>query len=169
MGIVRAHRAEIEVDSAPGQGSTFRIRFPAAETKAGKRASTQSAAPKPNLVLLIDDEEMILQVAKTALTRAGLAALTATSGSEGMDLFRRHTDEIAAVVLDVTMPDMGGRDVLRALRQVKPDVVVIVSSGHALSEMERHFAEDRPDGFLPKPYTPLTLAAVVAERIKLAG
>ena len=84
-----------------------------------------------------------------------------------MELFRRRAGEIAAVVLDVTMPDVGGRDVLRELRRVRPDVIVIVSSGHAPAEMERHFAEDLPTGFLPKPYKPSELAAVVAEHLKL--
>jgi PAS domain S-box-containing protein len=168
MGIVRAHLGAIEVESVPGSGTVFRVRFPAAqEDEAPSPANLERCveAVEPATVLLIDDEEMVRKFAEHVLNRMGAQVLTADCGRAGIDVFRARAAEIDLVVLDASMPDLGGREVLREIRKLRPDMPILTSSGHPRSEMERYFGEDRSLGFLSKPYKPDELAAAVAALI----
>jgi DNA-binding NtrC family response regulator len=108
-------------------------------------------------VLLVDDEDGVLSFAKLALERCGYQVLAARSGREAVDTFAVHFKSIAVVVLDLTMPGMGGEAVLLEMKRIDPAVRVILSSGYGDTDAER-FQSYGLAGLLPKPYTARTLA-----------
>jgi PAS domain S-box-containing protein len=168
-GIVRGHRGAIQVFSVPGAGSTFRVLFPAVAGSAAPEARTETGADLcgSGLVLLIDDEEPVRTTAEAALRRYGYHAAVARDGVEGVEVFRRSPGEFVAVLLDLTMPVLGGQGTLRLIRQVRPDVPVIGSSGYNETEASRQFPAGELAGFLQKPYTSAALARKLREVLAL--
>jgi PAS domain S-box-containing protein len=165
-GIVRGHKGAITVTSSPGKGSCFTVLFPAAE---GTVADSPLPARETNLVgrgtvLVVDDEEVVRDVAKHTLERYGYQVLLANSGLAAIDVFKRHPGEITLVVLDLSMPGMGGDEALPELRRIRPNVKVVVSSGYSEAEMMRLFAGQRVSGLIQKPFTSNRLA----EKVKIA-
>jgi PAS domain S-box-containing protein len=169
LGTIRAHRGAVHVESTPGRGSRFRVLLPAVP-----HAVPAPAVKRPHLpispgtgtVLIIDDEPTVRLLTGKVLEHAGYSVLAAESGSNGLELYRRHRDAIAAVVLDMTMPGMGGLEVLKELRSLDPRVKVLVSSGFSEDEVARTFSDEGFAAFLHKPFDPqdllLTLAQVIA-------
>jgi two-component system CheB/CheR fusion protein len=156
QGIVRRHRGGLTVDSTPGRGTTFTVFFPAARAKASATAAdlqVEASAPERATVLIVDDEEIVRRTATAALTKHGYAVLIAENGQAAVELFRSLSERIALVLLDMTMPVMGGETALRELQSVKPDVKVILSSGFNEAEAVRRFAGAGLSGFIQKPYT----------------
>ncbi|MCO5172057.1 MAG: PAS domain-containing protein [Planctomycetes bacterium] len=156
LGIMRAHRGAIGVESAPGAGSTLRVAFPAIARpspapppeRAPQRPPT--AADRPT-VLVVDDERHVRSVARIALEESGYRVLTASDGREAVELFTAH-DEIRAVLLDLLMPDMDGEEACESLRRVRADVPIILSSGLGEDAALSRFAARGLAGFLKKPY-----------------
>ncbi|HJT87099.1 MAG TPA: GAF domain-containing protein [Bryobacteraceae bacterium] len=161
-GVVRGHRGAIRVHSAPGQGSIFRVFFPASEAHAGSAQNEKFPAADmrgSGLVLVIDDEETVRGVAESTLHQYGYDVAIARDGREGVEIFRRAPGGFRAVLLDLTMPVMGGEDTLRLLKEIRPDIPIIASSGYSELEASRRFREGALAGFLQKPYTGAALAA----------
>ncbi len=108
-------------------------------------------------VLVVDDDEGVRELLDATLRRAGLRVLLARDGREGVDLFRRHADEIRAVVLDRTMPDIGGEDAFDEIRRIRPDARIMLISGYSEERAAWHFIDKGLDAFLHKPFEPATL------------
>ncbi len=155
LGIMRAHRGAIKVYSEVGRGTTFKMLLPAAEG-AAEALTRPPAKDRPEattgLVLVVDDETSVRTVVKRLLESAGYAVITAADGEEGVEVFRAHHPHVRAVILDVTMPRMGGEEAFRRLRQIDPDVRVILSSGYSEQEATSQFAGKGLAGFLEKPF-----------------
>jgi CheY-like chemotaxis protein len=163
-GILRSHKAAVTVDSAPGQGSCFTVLFPAVARPAGERsaAGRDVALQGAGVVLVVDDEKFVREMAKRALELHGYTVLLADSGMAAMDVLKRSPGEIAAVVLDLSMPNMGGEEALPELRKIRPGVKVVVSSGYSEADAMGLFKGQPVSGFIQKPYT----ARKLAEKVK---
>jgi CheY-like chemotaxis protein len=111
-------------------------------------------------VLVVDDEEIVRKVAKSALESYGYEVLLAANGKEALEVFRKKGRLIALVILDLTMPIMAGRETLQHLRAIA-DVPVILSSGYNEAEAKRCFAGEPLAGFVHKPYTSAEIRARV--------
>jgi CheY-like chemotaxis protein len=154
------------VDSVPGDGSTFRVLFPATEEEPVRPQPQRQRRDLSGTgtILVVDDEEIVRKVARNALECYGYAVVLAENGQIAVDLFRRMADQFTAVLLDMTMPVMGGEETLRNLQGIQPQVKVILTSGYNEVDAIRRFTGAGLAGFLQKPYT----AERLAEKIKSA-
>ena len=153
LGIVRGHNGRIDVNSVPGKGTRIEVLFPAAIqfVAAPVAADVPPASNRTGTILVVDDEDVVRRLASVTLERHGYRVLTAANGQAGLHLFGEHRHEISLVVLDLTMPVMGGADTLRELRRIDQDVVVIASSGYDEREAALHFGSGIA-AFIKKPY-----------------
>ncbi|MBV9742225.1 MAG: response regulator, partial [Acidobacteriia bacterium] len=160
LGIVRGHQGSIQVDSSPGHGTTFRVLFPAI-----RAAVTAPAENLPDLdswhaegvVLVVEDQPAVRDLARTILQRAGVTVLTANDGKEAVAVFTRHAHEIHAILLDLNMPGMDGLEVLAQITSLLPEVRVVLSSGYNEQDVNSRFQGCKPAAFLRKPYHPWEL------------
>lgn len=117
-------------------------------------------------ILIIEDEAMICRLMERLLAKAGHEVITAASGTAGVEKFRARMDDISLVILDMSLPEMPGAEVMKILRTEKPGIKVLLSSGWQPSEVEAHFADKMPDGFLPKPFQTSSLLEKVENLLK---
>jgi len=103
-------------------------------------------------ILLVDDEEMIIDAGKEMLEEIGYTVLTATSGQQAIDAFRERESEIHMVILDMIMPEMGGGETYDKLREVDPEIKVLLSSGYSVDGEATEILERGCNGFIQKPF-----------------
>jgi CheY-like chemotaxis protein len=170
LGIVRGHHGAILVESKRQGGTTFQVLFPAqagivplvpdaSEPEApaeGPRASGEWGR-----VLVVDDEPSVRKLAMNALERRGFKTILAEDGGEGVRLFQERKAEIDAVLLDLTMPGMDGREALEEIRAVDQKVPVILSSGYGEDVALQGLDESATLRFLRKPYSPEALCEML--------
>jgi PAS domain S-box-containing protein len=166
LGIVRAHRGALKVYSKPGQGTSFKVLFPASANAVREEAQpAKGDLAGRGTVLVVDDEEVVRQIAKNTLERYGYTVLTAANGQAAVDLYRPQPQAIDAVLLDLTMPVMNGEETLRQLQTIYPQVRVLLTSGYSEVEAVQRFAGKGLAGFIQKPYTASGLAGKVKETL----
>lgn len=153
-GIIRTHGGLIEAQSESGQGAVFTIYLPAhkAETVSGS-LPTEAPSPKTSkTVLIVDDESHIIDVGSQLLKKLGYQVLTATTGTEAVTIYKSLRHRIDLVILDVVMPTMGGRETYIQLKEVDPDVKVLLSSGYTRSSLIEDMLKNGCRGFVQKPF-----------------
>jgi len=161
-GIVRKLRGRLEVNSAPGEGSTFRIVFPGVLAQMpAHRAVPRSAA----VILLVEDDPMIRNLSCAILERKGYSVLLAETGQAAVDLFRNNLDSIVAVLLDIAIPIMGGREALRRMNEIRTDIPIIISADYGETEDSEQFSG--AFGVIHKPYTISELSEKIAAVLAL--
>ena len=164
--IVRHHQGWLDVHSTPKQGTTVNIYLPTCtvekpEPPGGAPAKATGGA----CILLVDDEPLVRNLGVAILRRLGYSPLEASGGHEAIAVYREHAGEIALVILDLQMPDLGGEAVLKALRELTPGLPIVYSTGKVGADLDAWPPELRPTGFLQKPYLIATLAEVIQESI----
>ena len=163
LGIMKAHKGAIRLYSASGMGSTFKVFFPL-----GPGSGVEAGFQQKNVVLVVDDEETIRRLAKSALESHGYRVLTAPNGRDAVEIFRDMPRSINAIVLDLTMPVMSGNEALPALRAIREDVPIILVSGYPEEQMMPLISDDSFAGFLQKPFTSRQLRERIDEAIACA-
>jgi two-component system cell cycle sensor histidine kinase/response regulator CckA len=155
--IIRNHDGAVRVESEPGRGSTFHIYLPVST-----RPVTPSELPVEVLaggtetILVVDDEQVIREAARRILCTAGYTVLMAENGVQAIETFRqRHGEheEIDLIILDMIMPEMSGEETFTRLREIAPQVRVLLSSGYSQEGRAEDILKAGVRGFLQKPYT----------------
>jgi len=158
LGIVRGHRGALRINSQPGQGSTFRVLFPAVEGPADfDHPKSKHQPPRKwngsGTILVVDDETSVRNTTRKMLERAGFQVLQASNGLEALDLYRQHSEKIRCVVLDLTMPELGGHETFLEMRKISPTAQILLSSGYNEQNVTEGFLGQGLAGFIQKPYT----------------
>jgi two-component system, cell cycle sensor histidine kinase and response regulator CckA len=156
------------VYSEPYRGSTFKVLLPAGKSTTQNLSSDLKPPEQKRgngLILIVDDEETIRTLGKKVLENTGYTVLTASDGSEALKIFRENVADIRAVLLDLTMPKMNGKETFRELCRIQPDVKVLLSSGYNEQDTINHFADKGLAGFIQKPYTMKNLLEAIAKVI----
>jgi len=152
-GIIRNHGGIITVNSEVAQGTTFNIYLPLSEQDSYQEVSLKEKPVKgTETVLLVDDEEIIIDVGKAMLERLGYHVIVAESGDKAVDAVRRKPYEIDLVILDMIMPGMDGGKAFERIREIKPTMPVILSSGYAIDGQAAEIMKKGCNGFMQKPF-----------------
>jgi signal transduction histidine kinase len=169
QGIVRSHGGSIQVESQPGQGTTFRIWFPcqAGQVPAALAGSAaRLGGHGAGAVLVVDDEASVRGVAGHCLQRAGFQPLPVEDGAAAVEMFRQRSDQIVAVLLDLTMPHMSGDEVYQELRRLRAHLPIVLMSGYTEQEAASRLDFDGPTEFLQKPFRPADLVEAIRRVMK---
>jgi PAS domain S-box-containing protein len=174
MGIVQSHRGLIRIRTAPAKGTSFRVLFPAVPGSVASQETPTAARSDwrgEGTVLIVDDEEGIRDVADRILQDFGFQTLLATDGREALDLMERNASQITAVLMDLSMPHMGGQEALRRLRESSPDLPVIMMSGYTEESVALQFSDTNPGitAFLQKPFLAEDLIGVIRQAMVASG
>jgi PAS domain S-box-containing protein len=166
MGIVRSHKGLIRVRTSPGEGTAFRVLFPAVSgvaPKIGRPTAERSDWRGSGTILVVEDEEGVREVAERILQEIGFQTISAEHGRRALEIMEEIGDSVTAVLLDLSMPRMGGAETFRRLRARRPELPILMMSGYTEQVVAPQFSGlgPGPTGFLQKPFLAEDLIAVL--------
>ena len=152
-GIIKNHSGFINVYGEKGHGTTFDIYLPASEKEIIEEKKLAGDTLKGSeTVLFVDDEDMIIEIAKEIFAQLGYKVLIARSGKEAIEIYEENKEHIDIVLLDMIMPDMSGSDTYDSLKEIDPDIKVLLSSGYSLEGQATEILNRGCSGFIQKPF-----------------
>jgi CheY-like chemotaxis protein len=174
--IVQNHGGLLSFESEEGVGTTFRILVPACAmpldaTPAEPPSEVRDglAAGHNELILIVDDEPTMLDLARELLQEQGYDVITASSAREGIEVVRRHPALIRLVLLDLMMPEMDGVSALREMRKIRGDIRALFCTGYMPEDVRHRLPEEEYENILQKPFDPLRLFSMVRSRLDVIG
>lgn len=153
-GIVKQNEGYITCESEVGRGTTFNVYLPAIESQVEPDVYKTGVMPTfgTETILLVDDEEFVRDVGARILIKAGYNVLTATNSREALDLFEQERTQISLVILDLIMPEMGGKECLKELRKINPQLKILIASGLSADPSTKESFEMETRGLVSKPF-----------------
>ncbi|MFP4579666.1 MAG: PAS domain S-box protein [Candidatus Sumerlaeia bacterium] len=155
-GIVKQHEGLVYVQSQEGIGTTFHLHWPLIMTAPSSAESEQrpETSGGDEIILLVEDDASVRRLAKRFLERAGYQVLTAQNGLEAVHMFYEEWgDQIDLVILDIVMPEMGGREALKRMQTLRPNLKAIFTSGYSEDMLATNFVFDQGFDLIPKPFS----------------
>jgi len=163
-GIIQGHNGLIDVTSELGQGTTFEIYLPASDKAVvGEVTAEKEVLRGTETILLVDDEGMVMEVAREMLEYLGYRVHCVGSGQEAVAVYHEKKNEIDLVVLDMIMPGISGGETFARLREIDPQIKVLLSSGYSIDGQAREILDRGCNGFLQKPFKLANLSRKVRE------
>ncbi|MEA3359014.1 MAG: response regulator, partial [Thermodesulfobacteriota bacterium] len=152
-GIIKNHSGFINVYSEKGAGATFNIYLPVSEkVVSGEKRLAKEVLRGTETVLFVDDEDIIIDVGEQLLEKLGYSVLKAKTGREALDVYKEKRNIIKIVVLDMIMPEMSGGDVYDGLKEINPEIKVLLSSGYSINGLAQSILDRGCNGFIQKPF-----------------
>jgi PAS domain S-box-containing protein len=169
-GIVKNHGGFIRLYSEVGHGARFDVYLPQS-TQMGAPAGVEQQSPVRGTgrILLVDDEEVVRDVASRMLRNLGYEVAVAASGDEAVRHYRAHSGQVDLVIIDMIMPGMSGRECFLALKSVNPGIRAILSTGYGLDGKAQDIVDEGMRGFVQKPYTMRELSTAIANALSSKG
>ena len=165
VGIVESHHGRVRIKTAPGEGSTFKVSFPGVDESADRapRRNSRVGWRGQGTVLVVEDEEGVREVVSRMLQRLGFQVLEAGNGIEALEVVEQHDGILTAVLLDLSMPRMGGQETLSHLRERTPDLPIVLMSGYTEQDVAAKILSSTSGavGFLQKPFLPDDLSRML--------
>ena len=165
FGIIKGHGGYIDVESEVGRGATFKIYLPASSQKI-----VESVTEEPNriingsgTILLVDDEQLVLETGSKILEKFGYTVIEANGGNEAVAIYKEHKEKIDMVILDMIMPGMGGGRVFDKIKEMNPEVRVLLSSGYSIDGQATEILRRGCDDFIQKPFSINKLSEKISE------
>jgi len=153
-GIIKGHDGYIDVESKKGEGTTFSVYLPASEKTAKDAVDLPKMVVKgTETVLLIDDEENLLDVGRELLKTMGYKVFSARDGREALEVYKKNKDKTDIIILDMIMPNLSGGRVYDELKEINPDVKVLLSSGYSIDGQAADILQRGCNGFIQKPFS----------------
>ncbi|MFO7537922.1 MAG: response regulator [Chloroflexota bacterium] len=167
LGILRSHQGSVQVQSKPDGGTTFKLLFPAGgeSSQVIESSGMQVSTAGQHLVLVVDDEQPVREAISDILEDQGMQLLMAADGQTAIQLLQEYSEEIDLVLLDLSMPGMGGEEVLQEMRKINPTIRVILSSGYDKNDVLHRMRDQPLSGFIQKPYTLEALIEIVQQNL----
>jgi two-component system, cell cycle sensor histidine kinase and response regulator CckA len=163
-GIISNHNGFITVRSEVDRGSTFTIYLPSCDGVVEKSIEGSDIVQRGSgRILVVDDQDVIIDVTISMLKGLGYDVISATNGYDAITIYEGQKDQINLVILDMIMPMMSGGDTFERLRQINPDVKIILSSGYSVDGQAKEILDRGCSGFIQKPFTMLTLSQKIQE------
>lgn len=169
LGIVKAHKGILCVESSPGRGSIFKAYIPLSKQEKIRQTNQKETTRNPENfslsglhILLVEDEIIPREVCTYMLESSGCTVLTACNGEDGLALYQQNKNLFSAIVLDLTMPKLDGREVFEKIRQKDKNIPILLTSGYHEKEFGVSFSEDLFSTFIQKPFVPKTLELALA-------
>jgi PAS domain S-box-containing protein len=165
LGIIQNHGGRITVENKEGGGTEVNVYLPFSDTKeiTEETEADEVIARGTETILIVDDEKSVLEVAEKTLLKAGYLTIVADGGEKAINLYKANKDKIALVLLDMVMPDIGAKEVQKAIKKINPDAKIVLSSGHSIEGQAGEMMADGVNGFVQKPYTIVELCRSVRE------
>ena len=160
-GAVKEHDGAIELLSEEGKGTTFRLYIPVTKEQAGSAKGPKSIHKGKGCVLFVDDEELILLSVTNLLKSMSYNVIAAYDGFEALELYEKNKDKISIAIIDLIMPRMSGFDLFHRLREIDPDLNIILSSGLCNEATMNELMRSGAAGIVMKPYTSADLSSVL--------
>jgi CheY-like chemotaxis protein len=154
-GIVKQHGGYVTCESQPGHGTVFKVYLPAIEEQeivSGELAEELRLPGGTETILLVEDEEVVRDLGELILCESGYRVLTAKNGKEALTIYQRNRESISLVILDLVMPEMGGKQCFEELLKIDPRVKVLIASGLSVDGSTKEALEGVARGFASKPY-----------------
>lgn len=152
-GIVKNHGGAVEIRSEVGMGTSVTVLLPKGKKQAEiKEVGRETTEPGRGRILVVDDEDIVREMAKDMLESQGYEVMTARNGFEGVEVYEQHQHEINGVLLDLKMPRMDGKEAFSRMKQINPDVRVLLSTGYGLNEEVQSILDEGAIGLVAKPY-----------------
>ena len=164
-GTVRDHKGSISVNSEPGRGTVFNIFLPLCRIEPVPVVPNRDVVRGSGCILLVDDEELLRSMGCDLLETLGYTVLLAEDGAQALERYTAHRNTIDLVILDVIMPEMGGKATFLCLKELNPDVRVLFCSGFHLEGTDQELIELGACGFIQKPFSIATISKTVAASI----
>lgn len=163
-GIIKGHRGYIHVDSKKGHGTTFSIYLPASDKKVVTAIKpAEHVIEGSGTILLVDDEDPVLDTGVMMLEKIGYTVFEAKGGREAVEIYEANKDKIDLVILDMIMPDIGGGEAYDRMKEINPDVKILLSSGYSIEGEATEILDRGCDGFIQKPFNIKELSGKIRE------